>query len=216
MRRRRRTVQALGLAAGLVVAALVAAKAEQIGTAGAVNPAAQSAPPGGAMRTMNVGGNIVFKERINTSDSGSVQLVFVDRTTLNIGPNSQLTIDEFVYDPKANTGRMTATLTKGVMRFVGGQASHTGGATIKTPATTLGVRGGVVTVRHDQQNGTRAINHFGVMTAQSGQGTEVIRRPGFALNVANNAAPPSAPARAPQSEIDANNRQLTSAPQQTG
>lgn len=216
MRNGGRLLPHLVFAASALALAQAGALAQQIGTAGAVNPAAQSAPPGAALRTMNVGGNVLFKERINTSDSGSVQLVFVDRTTMNIGPNSQLTIDEFVYDPKANTGRMTATLTKGVMRFVGGQASHTGGATIKTPATTLGVRGGVVTVRHDQQTGTRAINHFGVMTAQTQQGTEVIRRPGFALNVANVSTAPTAPTRAPQAEIDTNNRRLTSSSQQTG
>ena len=205
--------------ATLVAAGLGAnapALAQSIGTTGAVNPAAQTQPPGGELRTMNVGGNVVFKQRVNTSANGSVQLIFVDKTTLNIGPNSQLVIDEFVYDPKTETGRMVATLSKGVMRFVGGQASHTGGATINTPATTLGVRGGVVTVKHDATNGTRAINHFGTITVKTSAGTEVIRRPGFALNVASNQAPPSSPVRAPKSEIDQNNQQLTSAGSQTG
>ena len=201
-------------AASALLSAPVAA--QSVGTAGAVNPDAQGTPPGGSTKTLNVGGNVVHRERITTTAKGSVQLVFVDRTTLNVGPNSQLVIDEFVYDPTSNTGRMAATLTKGVMRFVGGQTSHTGGATIKTPATTLGVRGGVATISHDAGTGTRVVNHFGQISVQSAQGTEIIRRPGFALNVATQNAAPTAPARVTRTEINANNAQLTSKGGQTG
>ena len=202
------------LAAVVLLPAPVAA--QSVGTAGAVNPDAQGTPPGGATKTLNVGGNVVHREKITTTAKGSVQLVFVDRTTLNVGPNSQLVIDEFVYDPSSNTGRMAATLTKGVMRFVGGQTSHTGGATIKTPATTLGVRGGVATISHDAGAGTRVVNHFGQISVRSAQGTEIIRRPGFALNVATPNAAPTAPARVTRTEVDTNNAQLTSKGSQTG
>lgn len=159
------------------------AGAETIGVTGAVNPNAQGTPPGGTARTLKVGGNVVHRETIDTSGTGAVQLVFVDRTTLNIGPNSHVVIDEFVFDPTANTGRMAATLTRGALRFVGGQTSHTGGATIRTPATTLGVRGGVASVRHDPVAGTRVINHFGRVSVETATGTEMLRRPGFALSV---------------------------------
>ena len=202
------------IAASVLLAGPVTA--QSIGTAGAVNPDAAGTPPGGSTKTLHVGGNVVHRERITTTAKGSVQLVFVDRTTLNVGPNSQLVIDEFVYDPNANTGRMAATLTKGVMRFVGGQTSHTGGATIKTPATTLGVRGGVATISHDATAGTRVVNHFGRISVQTPQGTEVIRRPGFGVTVANTNAAPAAPVRAARSEIDNSNTQLTSRGSQTG
>ena len=56
---------------------------------------------------------------------------------------------------------MTATLTKGVLRVVGGTVTHTEGATVKTPVASVGVRGGVATISHSQQTGTQAINHFG-------------------------------------------------------
>ena len=65
-------------------------------------------------------------EKIETSASGNVQVLFVDKTTLNIGPNSSLVIDRFVYDPKAGTGQVALSLGKGVLRVVGGFATHTG------------------------------------------------------------------------------------------
>ena len=64
-------------AASALLSAPVAA--QSVGTAGAVNPDAQGTPPGGSTKTLNVGGNVVHRERITTTAKGSVQLVFVDR-----------------------------------------------------------------------------------------------------------------------------------------
>jgi hypothetical protein len=119
-----------------------AAQAQQVGTAAAVNPAAQARGSGGA-RTIVIGQSIAHKERIQTTSAGSVQLLFLDKTSMTIGPNSDLAIDEYVYDPASNTGKLAATLSKGVMRFVGGQISHAGNAQVSTPNAVVGVRGGV-------------------------------------------------------------------------
>jgi hypothetical protein len=190
--------------------------APEIGTAGAVNPASTGEPPGRAPRVLELGARVIHKERIRTSAVGSVQVVFVDKTTINIGPNSDLVIDEFVYDPARGTGSMAATLSKGVLRFVGGNTSHTGGATFKTPAVTLGIRGGVATIRHDPATGTRAINHFGTLTAITQAATEIVRRPGFVVAAASMGAPPTPPVRVTQAEVDGANKQLTSSGGQSG
>ena len=39
---------------------------------------------------------------------------------MSIGPNSDLTIDEFVFDPNTNTGKLAMSATRGVMRYIGG------------------------------------------------------------------------------------------------
>ena len=90
-----------------------------------------------------LGQSIAHKERIETTAAGSVQLLFLDKTSMTIGPNSDVSIDEYVYDPQANSGKLAATLAKGAMRFVGGQISHNGEATIKTATAVVGIRGGV-------------------------------------------------------------------------
>jgi hypothetical protein len=113
-----------------------------VGTAAAVNPAAQARGSGGS-RTIVLGQSIAHRERIQTTSAGSVQLVFLDKTSMTVGPNSDLAIDEYVFDPATNSGKLAATLSKGVMRFVGGQISHAGNAQITTPGAVVGVRGGV-------------------------------------------------------------------------
>jgi len=71
-------------------------------------------------RTLEIGASVIHKERIKTNARGSVQLLFIDRTTLSLGPNSDLVINEYVFDPSKNTGKMRVALSKGAMRFVGG------------------------------------------------------------------------------------------------
>src|SRR5215475_1699826 len=203
------------------------AVAQTVGAAGAVNPQAQSGD-----RVLQVGSNIIFRERISTSTSGSTQVIFVDKTTLSVGPNSNILIDEFVYNPNAGSGQMTVTLTKGAMRMVGGNVSHTQGATIKTPLATIGVRGGVATVKHDAKGGTQAINHFGTLTVTVCQrqlgsmsdaqprgcagASETITRPGYGVSVKAAGAAPSTPAPVPPAQIAALTLQLTSQPGQSG
>lgn len=125
------------------------ARSETVGAAAAVRPSSTGTPPGGGARQLAVGTDIVSKERIRTTGSGSLQVMFNDKSTMTIGPNSDLVIDEFVYNPKATSGAFAASLTKGALRFVGGQISHKAGAKINTPVATLVIRGGAVFVKHD-------------------------------------------------------------------
>lgn len=191
--------QLLASAASLaLIAATGPAFAQQaVGTAAAVNPRSTAS----GNRTLELGARIIHRERIETSTSGSVQVMFVDKTTLNIGPNSNLLIDEFVYDPNARTGSMAVSLTKGAVRFVGGNASHTGGAQVTTPVATIGIRGGVAAILH-QGGETQAILQFGTLTVVGPSGeTVVVRRPGFMVTVGRQGI--VGPVRVSQGEIDA-------------
>ena len=136
--------------------------AATVGTAGAANTRSTGTPPGSSVRVIEIGAQVVSDEKIETSASGSVQLLFIDKTTLSIGPNSSLVIDKFVFNPATAQGEMAISLSKGVLRVVGGQATHTGGATITTPVATLGLRGGIVSIKHSAAEGTQAILVFGV------------------------------------------------------
>ena len=126
----------------LVILLIQDAWGQQVGTAAAVNPAAQ-VRGAGVSRTIHIGQSIAHRERIQTTSSGSVQLLFLDKTSMTVGPNSDLAVDEYVYDPATNTGKLAATLSKGVMRFVGGAISHSGNAEIRTANAVVGIRGGV-------------------------------------------------------------------------
>jgi hypothetical protein len=202
----------LALTVAAAVATLAAASdgaaAQTVGAAGAVNPQTH-----GGDRVLQVGSSIIFRERITTSTSGSTQIMFVDKTTLSVGPNSNILIDEFVYNPNTGSGRMTVTLTKGALRMVGGNVTHSQGATIKTPVATIGVRGAVMTAIHDA-GGTQAINHFGTVTVTSGGASQTITRSGYGVFVKTAGSPPGSPE--PAKNIGAVTSLLTSTTGQNG
>ena len=138
-------VGAAALLAAAVCLDASGARADKVGVAAAVNPDAFSSLAGSPQTQLNIGKSIFFNERINTTTSGLVQVLLVDGSTFTVGPGSDLVINKFVYDPKKGTGQITASFSKGVMRFVGGKISKSDNAvSINTPAGALAVRGCII------------------------------------------------------------------------
>src|SRR5262245_24120781 len=131
-----------------VAAAITPAAADKVGVAAAVKPDAFSTLAGKPQSQLNIGKSIFFNERIKTTDSGLVQVLLVDGSTFTVGPDSDLVINKFVYDPNKGTGQIAASFSKGVMRFVGGKISKADNAvSIETPAGAMAVRG-CITLTH--------------------------------------------------------------------
>jgi hypothetical protein len=98
-------------------------------------------PPGGVDRVLRVGTDVQANEIISTTDNDRAHLVFLDGTTLTIGPSSSMTIDKFVYDPTTQKGELAVNATKGVFRIIGGRISKTSTIAVTTPSATMGIRG---------------------------------------------------------------------------
>lgn len=87
------------------------------------------------------GDKVYQNEVIKTGADSKGQLLFRDETALTVGPNSEVTLDKFVYNPNG-TSSVSLRATRGVFRFVSGSLPSQA-YEIKTPAGTLGVRGSV-------------------------------------------------------------------------
>jgi hypothetical protein len=193
------------------------ALAQKVGNIGAANQSATGTPPdASAAHALSVGGAVVHKEKIATSGEGTTQVTFLDKSTLNVGRNSSVVIDKFVYDPSAGTGEMAASMTKGVMRFVGGQVSHTNGATVKTPVATIGIRGGTVTIVFLPGGHIMVIDQFGRIDVTNHVSSQTILRPGYAVEVDGLNQPIGPPFPVPPNILAQAMAQLTSQPGQHG
>ena len=159
--------------------------AQEVGTATAVNPQSESTPPGGETRTLRVGEHVVRKERIQTTPTGTAQLLFTDKSTLSVGPNSNIVIDEYVYNPNDRSGHMAASLSKGVLRYVGGELSHAGQATITTPVAVIGIRGGTHNISYDGAN-LRVIDLFGTAIITYNGRNLLLSHQSFAYTITSN------------------------------
>src|ERR1700761_5130966 len=100
-------------------------------------------PPQEAERVLRIGIDVQANEVITTSAKDRAHLVFLDGSALTVGPNARLTIDKFVFDPSSGNGELAVNASVGVLRFVGGKISKKGNVTITTPASTIGIRGGI-------------------------------------------------------------------------
>lgn len=121
------------------------ALAQDVGVSAAVNQSARGTPPSQQVRTISLGDRIIHDELVETDAGGLLQILLADGTTFTVGGSSSLKIDSFVYDPNAGTASVSAAMSKGVFRFIGGQTSKTpGGTSIDTPVGTVGIRGAIV------------------------------------------------------------------------
>lgn len=122
----------------------VALAVEQAGVTAAVRGDVNLDPVGGEVAHLARSGEDVFLgDGISSGDRSGLQLMLLDETIFTIGANTELTVDEFVYDPATGAGQMSASLTKGLFRFVAGKIAQGDpeDMTITLPVGVLGIRG---------------------------------------------------------------------------
>jgi hypothetical protein len=100
----------------------------------------------GAARDLQAAGPIYFRDRLRTGPGARLEAKLDDGAVLTLGEKGRMTVDEFVYKPGEQGGKLALNVTKGAFLFVGGKIEGpTGGnVSIKTPVGTLGVRGTTV------------------------------------------------------------------------
>jgi hypothetical protein len=91
-------------------------------------------------RKLKTGYNIHQNEVIATAKESEAELVLNDDTKLAVGPESRIVLDSFIYDPEKKDGEVIINAAKGAFRFITGKSAKSA-YTIKTPASTIGVRG---------------------------------------------------------------------------
>lgn len=138
-------------------------------------------PPQENERVLRIGVDVQANELITTTASDRAHLVFLDGSSLTVGPNARLTIDRFVFDPASKTGELSISASKGVLRLVGGKISKNSAIKVQTPSGTIGIRGGItiLDVATDRTDSTFVFGKDMTVTA-AGQ-TQTATRPGSTI-----------------------------------
>ncbi len=136
----KRALSVIGCAAVALVAPQQFAMAlDASGTAVAVVTATSAAGPGGD-RPLEDEKPVYSGDKITTDALGRAQIVFRDDTKLVVGPNSSLTIDQFVFGNDGKASAVAMNMAKGALRFISGNSPHSV-YKLKTPSASIGVRG---------------------------------------------------------------------------
>jgi hypothetical protein len=181
---------------------IVGEAAAKVGVTSATDGDPLGKPPTEAERVLRIGIDVQANELITTNANDRAHLVFLDGSSLTVGPNAQLTIDKFVFDPSTKTGELAINASKGVLRLVGGKISKGQPITITTPSSTIGIRGGI-TILDVNARRTDSTFVFGKdMTVQAGGQTQTATRPGSMI-VTNLGSAPGMPTLLAQGALNA-------------
>ena len=172
----------------IVLFAAGAEPASLIGKAAAVRHDASGTVPGEAERPLATGDKAFLEEKIATSKTGDVQLLFLDESTLTVGPGSSLVLDRFVYDPSGGSSSLAVKVSEGVTRFIGGKISKGSGVDFHTPQATIAIRGGIAILvvqgaKRGSPGKSEGVLLFGIMTCTMGSEVQVVTTPGAACIV---------------------------------
>jgi len=182
------------IAAPFMAASIAGAK---VGVTSTTTGEPLGTPPAQAQRVLKVGIDVFANERIQTRADDRAHLLFADGSALTIGPNSDLVIDKFVFDPSKGSGELAISATRGVFRLVGGKITKQGEATMKVGTATLGLRGGIAIIDASNPGGLDAFFMFGdKLSVTTPQGTRTATRAGSVIKTIFGQEP-SSPALTP-------------------
>lgn len=80
---------------------------------------------------------------LRTGARASLGVTFKDNTVMSFGPDTELTVDEYVYAPNKGNLKLGASLAKGTLAYLSGAIAKIkpDAVSVKTPTGTIGVRG---------------------------------------------------------------------------
>ena len=94
---------------------------------------------------------IEMNDYIQTA-KGIIGITFDDDTQVKVSEHSELTIDDFVYDPNTSKGSLGLKVALGTVKYASGNIAHNNpdSVDIETPSATIAVRGTAFTMTVDE------------------------------------------------------------------
>ena len=165
-------------------------------------------------KKLNVGDPIFFGDTVSTDEGGKSQILFIDQTVMTVGSNTQLTIDEFIFDPEKSDGKLLSTIKSGSVKILTGKISEKNpeNLVVETPAGTIGTRGTEFKAAVDPETSKSKIlligpgpkNSLGLragaVEVSNEAGTVLLDKP-YLFTEVNQNTPPRQPVIIPQNEL---------------
>ena len=128
----------------LIFAVGIAHAADPIGMVVAVQGAATATDSAGSSRELAISSDIFLNDSVQTGPASRLQIILNDDSLVAQGESSEMTIDEYVYNPaQASDNAFGAKLGKGLFRTVTGKITdlNPDRFAVKTARATIGIRG---------------------------------------------------------------------------
>jgi Ca2+-binding RTX toxin-like protein len=147
-------------------------------------------------------GDAVFQgDVLQTAKGAAVGVLFLDKTSLSLGSDGRMVLDQMVYDPGTGTGKSAFSLVQGSFSFVSGQIAKSSpdAMLVRTPVATIGIRGTLGSAGYSAEKGLTAAlfseggSGTGELIISNQGGTQTINQPNQATQVLTFFTAPPAP-----------------------
>jgi hypothetical protein len=134
-----------------------------------------------------VGQPIYLNDEVKTGNQARVQLLLKDQSVFNVGQNSALVIDKFIYDPSKS--QLSVSIEKGAFKFVSGKISNSNSEAmqVKLPNATIAVRGTRVAGEVNPEGVSTVVLLHGTVdvtsTVQGASSTATLSKSGWGVQV---------------------------------
>ncbi len=97
----------------------------------------------GRSMAAEIGLEIYQNDTLRTGPGGSIGVIFNDETSLSLGPDSMIVVDEFVFAPAQGNFSIAIRMVKGTVAYLSGLISKLSpeSARFETPTASIGIRG---------------------------------------------------------------------------
>ena len=100
-----------------------------------------------------VGTPIYLGNRIKTGENGRLGVTFKDNTVMSFGPETEIVVDEYLFDPAEGQLKLAVNMLKGTLHYISGVIAKLKpeAVSVKTPAGIIGVRGTRFLVKAEEE-----------------------------------------------------------------
>jgi hypothetical protein len=203
---RRALAGAALLLAGAALAAVPAAAQTAVGEATYVKRWAYHWQPAAERAALHERDAVFMQDTVATVTKGAARLRLEDGSDVRLGPDTELRLTSYVYDPADGSGELIGRMGPGVLRFVTGEIGR--GVQLRTPVAVIGVRGTEFDVAVAEDGTTRVDVISGqVEVSPLGAGASVAVPAGRAAEIAGPDSDPqlsdARPSQAPELQATA-------------
>lgn len=126
----------------LFVGVISAQAADQIGFVKLVTGDASVVTEGKAVKA-KIGLAVYEGSVLKTAAGSSMGVTFKDETVMSFGPNTELVVDQYLFNPAQGKLKLNAKLARGSLNYVSGAIAKLQPevVSVNTPVGTIGVRG---------------------------------------------------------------------------
>ena len=165
----------------------LAAPGDPIGQVVSMNGSVKAGPPDGEHRSLDLDSPVHAGEVLVTGPASNVEVRMLDETILAQGPNSSITLDDYVFSTDPSASKLLFKMSTGTFRFLTGKIvqQNPEAFNLQTPLTHIGIRGTepVAVVGTTETIGLLSIDRNHTMELTTAKTTRSMNQPGTSVSV---------------------------------